>query len=98
MSKLAIEMRKRYLPINEKEEPMKQRPRSIKSKESTRLNHCALLVFITAQSRLALSSSLGCHVILAWVEDQAWVTNVEEDRSKSDHAMRLSVAYHCQRC
>lgn len=61
---------------------------------STSSDHCALLVFIAARSCLALSSSLGSHVVLAWIKDEARVTDIEEDRSESDHAMRLSAAYH----
>ena len=45
------------------------------------------LVFIAARNRLALGSSLGCHGVLAWVENEAWVTNIEEDRSEGDHTV-----------
>ena len=68
---------------------MKQRPRSIiwKSQNIQNSNHCALLVFIAARSRLVLSSSLGRHVVHAWIKDEARVTNVEKDRSEGDHTM-----------
>jgi hypothetical protein len=84
-----VHAQKVYPKTNTKE--MKQRPRSItlfkKSQQIQSSNHCALLVFIAARGWLDLSGSPGRHVVLAWVKDEARVTNVEEDRSERDHAM-----------